>query len=622
MPTHGGVIRLGIFFRSASLSLLGGLVISAQTAPETPTELAAMTILSPRVANQEPVVTVATPASALRFEPAVDLQARSFAEGQADIAIRGGTFANTGFTLAGLPLYDPQTGHYYAELPIVPTMLSAPVIATGANLAMGGGWNATAGGVAYEWRPVRDGGEVSIGAGDWNSWRGEVLAGAALGSGWAADFGAGYSRSDGPFANADHEISRYTARLQHVAETRATHLLVGYQDKFFGWPNMYTPFNSPETEDIQTLLIAGTHRWTPGNEDSFIEIGAYWRRNDDNYAFNRFTPVPAIPPFKHTTHVTAAGGRGRWALDDHNAIEARFWVLADEIESTSLTFGRFYSRTHATGGVYYDHHSDFSGGGQFGLRGGLGYDTTNRGDGALTPVVELAYEPRQGVWQRIAVGYSAASQAPSYTAVAGNPTGGLFRGNPSLDRATSRTFDLTGTFASNDWAGSLGVFYREDDELVDWTFRNDFWARSAAAVDLETYGFEAYVRRSWRSLDLQLGYAWLEKNEDYGGAAVDGSFYALNFPNHRVTAAVVWRVAPHVDVRLDNEFRVQEPNPLRQNNTEETLLSSIGLFWRPSFSEQLELSLQVDNVWDSDFEEVPAVPAAPRLVAVGARWRW
>lgn len=605
---------LGIF----SLAGLTCTWAQSTSSADAPVQMDAYTVLSPRIALQEPIATVATPASALRYEPMVDLQARNFAEAQADVAIRGGTFSNANFSIAGLPLYDPQTGHYYAEIPVAPGMLSVPTIAVGADLAMGGAWNATAGGVSYGWRPVRPGGEVSLGAGEWNSWRADFLAGVQLEGGWAMDVGAGYSTSDGPFADADHEISRYSARLQRVAGETATNILVGYQDKFFGWPNMYTPFNSPETEDIQTLLIGGTHRWNPGAESGdYIELGAYWRRNDDNYAFNRYAPVPAIPPFKHTTHVTAVGGRVRHSIDGNGAIEARAWLLADDIESTSLRFGEFYDRVHYTGGVYYDYAGD-----NWSLRSGLGYDGSNRGDDTLTPVIEMSWVPGSDVWSSWTVGYSTASQAPSYTAVAGNPNGGLFRGNPNLDRATSRTLDFTGTFEFSGWTGSIGAFYREDDELIDWTFRNDFWARSAAAVDLETFGLELYAHRSWETVDLHLGYTWLEKDEDYGGLPVDGSFYALNFPNHRFTAALVWRIFSSVDLRWDNEFRVQEPNPLRRNDTEETVLSSLGLYWRPSFSEQLELSVQVDNLWDSDFEEVPATPAAPRFLSFGARWRW
>jgi hypothetical protein len=36
----------------------------------------------------------------------------------------------------------------------------------------------------------------------------------------------------------------------------------------------------------------------------------------------------------------------------------------------------------------------------------------------------------------------------------------------------------------------------------------------------------------------------------------------------------------------------------------------------------VELSLLVDNMWDSDFQEVPAVPAARRQFSAGAIWRW
>ncbi len=597
--------------------------VGAQTLTDTEAvEMSPLTVLSPRIANQEAIATVSTPISGLRYEPEVDLQMRNFAEGQADVAIRGGTFANTSFVLAGLPLYDPQTGHYYSEIPVAPGMLTTPQIAVGAELASGGGWNGTAGAVAYGWRPVRSGGEIGIGFGEWNTRRGDLLTGVRLNEDWAADVGISYSESDGPFADADHQMMRYSGRLQRRAEGTATDLVVGYQGKFFGWPNLYTPFNSPETEDIQTLLVAGTHRQDIGSDGSFLELGAYWRKNDDDYAFNRYAPVGPVRPFNHTTHVTAAGGRGHVVLNDADALDVRFWVLADELRSTALTFGNFYSRTHLTGGVYYHHVGTGTAGGTFDLRGGLGYDSSNRGDDALTPMIELAWEPEATIGRRFAVSYSSASQAPSYTAVAGNPDGGLFRGNSNLDRAVGRTAEIKASFDLVGWTGSVGAFYRWDDDLVDWTFRSDFWARSAAAVDLETSGIELLASRGGAHWDVVLGYTWLEKSADYHGAAVAGSFYALNFPDHRLTAAMVWRPTDAIDVRLDNEFRLQEPNSLRRNTTDEAWLSTLGIYWRPSWAKIFQLSLQIDNLWNSDFEELPAVPAAPRMVAIGARWHW
>jgi hypothetical protein len=52
------------------------------------------------------------------------------------------------------------------------------------------------------------------------------------------------------------------------------------------------------------------------------------------------------------------------------------------------------------------------------------------------------------------------------------------------------------------------------------------------------------------------------------------------------------------------------------------VLSSLGLFYRPPRLAGLEFSLQVDNLWDSDFQQVPAVPAARRETSAGLAYRW
>src|SRR4051812_47591626 len=137
-----------------------------------------VTVYSPRVANQSPAGTFAMPISALRYEPRVDIQGRNLAEGQADVTIRGGIFENTGFQLGASTLIDPQTGHYFAELPVAPAMLPAPAVVTGAGLATGES-NSTVGVIAYGWRPILTAGAASIGAGKYNLRRGEIYQGFA-----------------------------------------------------------------------------------------------------------------------------------------------------------------------------------------------------------------------------------------------------------------------------------------------------------------------------------------------------------------------------------------------------------------------------------------------------------
>jgi hypothetical protein len=103
---------------------------------------------------------------------------------------------------------------------------------------------------------------------------------------------------------------------------------------------------------------------------------------------------------------------------------------------------------------------------------------------------------------------------------------------------------------------------------------------------------------------------------------VDASFYALNYARHRLTAAVVLRMGRGFELRLDNEFRVQEKNLLRVIGGNQAARSALGLYYLPPCLRGLELSLLVDNMWDSNFQEVPAVPAARRQYSVGAIWRW
>ncbi len=586
--------------------------------------LPAVTVYSPRVANQAPVATFAMPVTSLRFEPRVDVQARNFAEGQADVSVRGGIFENTGFSMGAVSLFDPQTGHYFAEIPVAPQMLGAPRIATGLDVAVGS-TNATVGAVAYPWRRIVNTGAASVGGGEFGLMQGEFYQGVVTDERWggrsvAMDVAWAHSESDGAVAFGDHELDRVNARLQLSGGGGQTDMFAGYQAKFFGWPNLYTPFNSNETEDIETLLFAVNHRVDFGVGE-FFEAGAYYRRNRDNYAFDRFAPVGPVPPFLHTTWVRGAAAAGRKEFGEA-ALNFRAELLADRIESTSLTFGSYRTRGMGKLALVPEKTWALEDGAEVVVKAGATYDDTNRDSGRISPVFEIAREQRGAALQRVYASYAESSQVATYTALKSNPTAGLFRGNPNLERAVSRNLEvgISGFWAG--WNAQAAVFYREDDELVDWTFRRGVTARTANPVDIATTGFELVARRSWSRFDVVLGYTWLEKDKDYGGALVDASFYALNFARHRVTLAVTARLTPELELRVDNEARWQAPNLLRTRGGNEPLLTAVGLTYRPKAWRRVSLTLQADNLWEAEFQEVPAVPAAPRQVSGIVSYTW
>ena len=594
--------------------------LRAQSAGSEAYELPKLTIYSEQVANQAPVATFAMPVSGLQYEPRVDVQARNLSEAQADVAIRGGIFENTGFKLGALALFDPQTGHYFAELPVAPAMLTTPRVITGADNALGG-FNAQVGSVSYGWRPIARRGELaavvgSDGTNRQSLYQGVVRSAKSGGYTLAADVELARSESDGSVPFGDHDFRRVAARVQLAGEGSQTDFFAGWQEKFFGWPNLYTPFGFNETEYLETELFAFNHRaWT--TPQNYWQVGAYYRRNYDDYEFNRAVPG-ASNPFIHTTHVRAVAADVRQESGDWAVAYAAHY-LSDSLQSTALTFGRFSTRDYFKVSVVPEYATDTSVG-RLTLRAGASYDDTDRDASALSPVFEVSLRRPSGV--RLYAQYAESSQVATYTALNSSATAGLFRGNPDLGRETSRNFEAGIEFAHDAWTVQAALFHRQDDDLVDWTFRNGVVARTANPVDIDTTGAEVVAIFNSTRYDLIFSYALLEKDADYGSATVDASFYALNFPRHRLTAAVVARLAPGLELRVDNEYRVQEKNPLRVTGGDSALLTSVGVYWLPAALRGLELSLRVDNAWDDDFQEVPAVPAARRQWAAGVAWHW
>ena len=148
------------------------------------------------------------------------------------------------------------------------------------------------------------------------------------------------------------------------------------------------------------------------------------------------------------------------------------------------------------------------------------------------------------------------------------------------------------------------------------------FGRTANPVDVDTIGFEAVARRSWRRVEWVLGYTALTKRPDYGGALVDASFYALNYARQRVTAAAIVRLARGVELRLDNQARLQAPNSLRTAGGDSAVLSTLSAAYDPARWPGLEFTVSVENVWNSGFQEIPSVPAAPRQEAIGVSYAW
>jgi len=608
----------------AALCMAGPLLATEETVTEIPT----LYVDAQQTANSTPVATFETPISNLEFEPRVDLQSRNMGEAQADVSIRGGIFESTGFRIGAATLIDPQTGHYSAEIPIAPEMLLGPNVLTGATNALYG-FNSTAGTISYGWKEMAEGGSFTLGFGDQNLNFQRIHHGVKglLGesSDWTWGVEAEYSRSesDGTIRYADHDFERYTGRVQLVGPNSQTDLFAGYQDKFFGLFGMYTgeaftAFSPFETENLKTRLFILNHLQSYGSE-SHVELTAYSRRHSDHYQFNRFRPDNR---FVHETSVRSIAVAGTHQQTEHLALNYSAQLASDEIESTNLE-NSFTSRRYYKASLMPEYSFQLSENETLTIGSGASFDDTNRNDSEFSTIASIAWDREQnnGDHDRVYLSYAESSQVSGYTAIGGG-TSGLFASDATLDRETSQNLELGAQFERSTGSLNLAVFYRWDDDLTDWTFEeSNVNARTANPVDIETFGLELIGTKKWNAVEAIASYTYLHKDEDYGSPDIVGSFYALNFPEHRVTLGIIWNPIEWLQIRVDNEWRSQEDNELR--SSEDTALfthAAIGFF--PSQVDGLEIFIAVDNAWDDDFQDVPGTPGRSDQYSTGMTLRW
>lgn len=587
---------------------------------------------APRVAVEESPATYSSIASQLSYEPQVDLQARNFGDAQGDVSIRGGIFEDSGVKVGATSIYDPQTGHYTVELPLDPHMLSPVKVLTGSEQALLG-FNSTAGTLAYELRRIEDRGVLRAGVGDYRLNFQEAYGAfrRALGSenSLGLDLSAARSEGNGTRPEGDHQFERFSARMQLLTTDSQTDVAIGYQEKTFAWPYLYAVkelhdavgSSGIEQDNVATTLVMVNHRMRTGTQ-GHLQLSGYFRDLRDDYEFDKFQPG-LFNPFRHRTRVSALGADGREQFDDGWALTYGSQVMFDEVESSALVFGEFDSRAYGKAVIAPEYTVPLGEGRKVVLFGGAAFDDTDRDASEWSPVGGAALH-LDALVHRVYAEYSEATRVPGYTALKSNPNGGLFRGNAALERQRTRNVESGIDFATSEVEGNLAVFGRADRDLTDWTYtsgQSPSAARTAQNVDIDTFGVEGFLEWKTDALTFFSGYGYLLKDDSYDSAEIDASFYALNYARHRVTFGAIWQLAEQFELRMDNEYRTQEPNALR-SGARHPLLSTVSARWAPTWAQGFDVALAVDNVWDENFEEVPGVPGQRRLFSgvVGYRW--
>lgn len=547
------------------------------------------------------------------LEPRVDLVSRGGDAYQVDLHIRGGIFSGSGVSVGGISLLDPQTGHYFGEIPLDPGHLGALHLRTGLEHGLGG-LQSTSGELSWSWGKLETGQRIDLIAGT-DSYLGGGWFGTETGDGWGAQAGIRHEEGDGSVANGDFRLQRVSARVDVEVAGGVLRAFGGYVDKYYGWPGMYTGFASlAETEDYQ-IGLAGLQWERVGATGERHRLGMVWRNLRDDYEFNRSEPGPF---FEHETEVLTLEGDGGFRWGSYG-LRYHYSLARDElVESTSLTEGDFRTRQYAKAGAVGERRWALNGS-ELAAYGGMTMDSSNRESTVGQPQAGLRWHGRgeAGDWEAF-VEWSESSRVPGYTALK-SPESGLFGGNASLGRERARTLQSGLSFVTERGQVRVVIFEREEEDLVDWVYDAESpSARQAAPLDGTVRGLEVWASREWGPVRGEVGYAYLDKEMAYQAAGVDASYYALNYARHRITGALEAQPKDGWTVRVEGRWREHAPNVLRSSG-DESLRWAAELRWSGFPAAGWQWSLRGENLGEDDFEDVPGTPAPGRSLRLVVR---
>jgi vitamin B12 transporter len=543
-------------------------------------------------------------------EVRVDLQSRGGRGYQTDVALRGGIFEGTGVQIGGLTILDPQTGHYGLEIPLDRLFLSGARLLTGSSHALNG-FNATAGSLSWEWAREREGREAGLQVGTDALLGGRYLEGRVW-DGGAMAVAVRVGEGNGSVMGGDFRLEQVSGFWKTGGAGGQLRIFGGHLRKAYGWPGMYTGISRLMEFETYAVSLVGAE-WTGAGH----RVGGYWRYLEDDYEFNRLAPNRF---FEHATQVLSVQGDGGWRRGEWG-VRYRWVLVRDRIlRSTSLRSGTFMGRDFGKAAVSVSRGGETRFG-DWEVYAGLGLDSSEEEATSALPHFGVKAGGASGAVEwTVYAEVSGTSRVPGYTALKSAPSG-LFGGNSRLGREKAMLLEAGMAIGTDWWQARAVVFQREDKALVDWVYATASpSARQAQAIDGTVDGIELSALYEASGLRVEAGYAWLAKSPQYP-EAMGGSFYYLNYSQHRLALAVRKTFWQRFAVEVEASARELADNPLRGGDTGVAEVG-VGLEVCDWPSEGFTVSLRGGNLFDERYERIPGTPGPGREVALGFTYGW
>jgi iron complex outermembrane receptor protein len=578
----------------------------------------------------------------LRYMAGLESQTRGAFGAQADLILRGGTFAQTLVLIDGMRINDPLTGHFSSNIPIALSeierieVLRGPAASIYGPDAVGGVVHIISKTFAGRKRAVPPQG--SAGSSDLGLLYGQERLRSAQGGFYRSlgrlRVGAGFQAlaTDGQALPPDSTDIRSDISLLNLSASLAWDIsprwsLMGrtaFDSRLFNAQFFYT--RSPA--DLSREQVS--QFWTQGRlrragEKGISELDFAYKILRDSFLFN-----PAFPANMHTTQMLNLLAQHSWQVGSRLDFNAGIQLGQRSIVSTD----RGDHREQSAGAWLTAHGRPFAG---FHATASLRGDYDEGYQFELSPQASLSYA--RGAWLLRAAagrGIRAADFTERYVSYnLPRVSSGRNLGNPALLAERSWSYEAGAEFRpAQGWKLAATAFSRTGRNLIDYVFTpaseiprqvnldssgSYFFAQNISRLTTRGIETEAEFRRGlgggWQ-LSLQAGYAF------YANAGADSlvSKYLSNRARHLLTGWAVLQ-GNRISLSVSGLYKVREADQAPAIEAE--LSPAYGMVqvraeWR--LWRQLRVFAQVNNAGNTRAQDILGAPLPARWILGGLRW--
>ena len=527
----------------------------------------------------------------------VDIRRRGTGGGQSDLYIRGGGFDQTLLLIDGIKMDDAQTGHHTmnAALPIEVIERIEIIKGPAARIF---GQNAFTGAINIVTKKrLKNKVSINVEAGSFGQLNGSVTLGKeSENSSIIAHVGA--LTSDGYRNNSDYNNQNYFLKGIFNKKKQPIEVIATFFDKKFGAENFYTTnvtFNEYEETQNSLLGVSTTFR-----SDKFkVMPRIYWRRGQDMFLLRRDDSG-----FYRNFHITNKIG-----VETNASYTSDFGITGFGVDFSrfSIESNNLGERTRTMANMFLEHRFKL---GSFDITPGVAATYFSDFKFNAFPGLDIGFQVFEKVRLYGNVGYT--FRAPTFTDLYYSDP--ATSGNPNLEPEKAFAQEIGLKYSDDKFSGSLAVFNRDSEDLIDYVRPNTgasiFTAANIAEVSTQGIEFESAYNFKMSNYNQIITFGYTYLNDDILDQNKDLSRYSLNTLKHQFIS----------------RFTSQLFKNVRQNiiykHAERTVGTSYNV-WDASLIvdfNKFTFTLTANNIFNAEFIESGFVPMPPSNVLFGLRY--